>query len=379
MASSQEVHIEVVDPTKKGPLKKFIKMHYDIYRGDPNWVAPLIVDFLERLHPEKNPYLHINDSRLFMAFRDGKPVGRISAHENTMYVEYRKEPVGFFGFFECVDDQAVADALFAAAAGFLKEKGCKILRGPVSHSVNGDPVALLIDGFDSPPVVGMSYNPKYYVDLFESSGFSKIQDFYAFHIPVTGQFAGHISKIAERALKNPRVNIRKSSMKQFDKEAMNLRFLYDEALQNNWGASPWTEENYLYSAKEMKLAIDPDLTFIAEYDGQPAGLALVFKDMNQALIKARGRLLPFGLLKILLNRNKITIARLPVLGVLEKYRNLGIDVALYILSHRAGFEKGYKDGELSWVLESNTMMIRILEHLGTKVYKTYRMYDRAID
>ena len=378
MANQNEVTVVPVDLGNKKQIKQFIKFHYVIYRDDDNWVAPLIIDYLERLNPKKNPYMNHSAVQPFLAYKDGRIAGRITAHENKNHESYHKEKVGFFGFFECIDDQTVADALFFAASEWLKERDLDTMRGPASFSVNGDPIGLLVNAFDSPPVVGMAYNPAYYQALVEKSGFIKAQDFYAYYFKVDNEAPELLKKVAERALRDPKLVIRSANMKNFKQEVDNLKFLYNEALARNWGAVPMTDEEFDHFSGELKLAVDSDLTYVAEYDGKPIGLSLVFKDMNQALKPLRGRLLPFGIIKLLYMKNRITWARLPVLGVLEEYRNRGIDVAFYVKGMEEGFQKGYRDSELSWVLESNTMMTSILDHLGMKIYKTYRVYDRPL-
>ena len=378
MEENKGLQIIPVDLHNRRKTKQFIKFHYSIYRDDPHWVAPLIIDYLERLNPKKNPYFRHSEVQPFIAVRDGRIVGRITAHENNNHVTYHNEKVGFFGFFECENDREAAKGLFFAAARWLREKGLETMRGPMSFSVNGDPIGLLVDGFDSAPVVGMTYNPEYYEKLITGSGFTKAQDFYAYHFSVDKKAPDKFRHIAERAMRDPKLNLRRAKLKNLDQEVEKLKFIYNEALSQNWGAVPMTDEEFDHFTGELKLAVDEDATIIAEYEGKPVGLSLVFKDFNQALKPVNGRLLPFGIIKLLRLRNKITGCRVPVLGVLEPYRNRGIDVALYVKSMDYGYEKGYRDAELSWILESNSMMNKILEHLGMSLYKTYRVYDRDI-
>ncbi len=378
MVEETDIQIIPVAVENKSLVKKFIKFHYSVYEGDKNWTAPLIIDYMERLNPKKNPYFHHSAVQLFLAYRGGEIVGRITAHENNNHVDYQKEKVGFFGFFECIDDQAVANAMFDAASAWLGERGLETMRGPASFSVNGDPVALLIDGFDSPAVIGTSYNPEYYVRLMDDAGFSKIQDFYAYTFEIAENAFDRYKRLSDRALEDPKLTIRSADMKNFKQEIENLKFLYTEALATNWGAVPMTDEEFDHFSGELKLAVDPEMTLIAEYEGKPIGLSLVFKDMNQALKPAKGRLFPFGLLKILYKRNRVDWLRIAVLGVLEPYRNRSIDIAFYVKSMAMGYKKGYRHAELSWILESNTLMNKILDRLGMVLYKTYRMYDRPI-
>ncbi|MBT3271807.1 MAG: N-acetyltransferase [Spirochaetales bacterium] len=377
-AGNNNISVVPVDLQNKKQVKTFIKFHYKIYRDDPNWVAPLIIDYLERLSPKKNPYLHHSHIQLFLAYKNGELAGRISAHENNNHVKFHNEKVGFFGFFECINDQEVADALFSASAEWLAGRGLEIMRGPASFSVNGDPVGMLTDAFTMRPILGMSYNPDYYPELVEKASFVKVQDLNAFHYTLKEEGPERFKKIAERALRDPKLVIRTPDIKNIKKEIESLKFIYNEALAKNWGAVPMTDEEFDHFSSELKLAVDPDITYIAEYDGKPVGLSMVFKDMNQALKPAKGRLFPFGLLKILRMRKKISWVRVPVLGVLEEYRTRGIDVAFYVKSMEAAYEKGYREAEMSFILESNKMMSRILLHLGFTIYKTYRVYDRDI-
>ena len=314
----------------------------------------------------------------FLAYKNGNIAGRITAHENNNHVAYHHEKIGFFGFFECIDDQDVANELFNAAAKWLKDRGLTAMRGPASFSVNGDPIGLLVDGFDSTPIVGMVYNPKYYISLFEKAGLLKSQDLFAYRFDITKKGSEKLKGIVARALKDPKLTIRTARKKDIKKELDKLKFIYNEALANNWGAVPMTEDEFEHFSGELKLAVDEDMTHIAEYDGKPVGLSLVFRNFNEALQSARGRLFPFGLIKILLKQKKISWVRVPVLGVLEPYRNRGIDIIFYSRMMEIGFKKGYQFGELSYILESNSNMNSIIQRLGSDIYKTYRLYDRAL-
>ena len=378
MSTINGIVVKPVDFSQKRHVKEFIDFHYSIYKDDPNWVAPLIIDYLEKFNPKKNPYLKHSQAQLFLAYSNNNIVGRISAHENKNHVEYHKEPVGFFGFFECIDDQTVANALFEEAGNWLKGLGLKTMRGPASFSFNGDPAGLLIECFDKPPLVNMAYNPQYYAGLLESAGFVKAQDLYAYYFPVVKTMPERIRKIADRALSDPKLVIRTPNMKNLRREIEKLKFIYNETLSTNWGAVPMTDEEVDHFSSTLKLVLDPDVTLIAEYDGNPVGISMVFVDMNHAMQSAKGRLFPFGLIKILLNKRKVDWVRVPVLGVLEQYRIKGIDAVFYVKCTEAAYKKGYRHSELSWVLESNTMMNKILHHLGMHIYRTYRMYDRSL-
>ena len=376
MAAS--IEILPVDLADRRQVKRFIKFHFRIYRDDKYWVAPLTIDYLERLNPKKNPYFHHSKVQPFLAIRDGEIVGRITAHENNRHVAFHNESVGFFGYFETIDDVSVAEALFGAAGKWLSERGVERMRGPASFSVNGDPVGLLVDGFDSTPIIGTSYNPAYYERLITNAGFTTIQDFFAHYSEVRKTVSDRVERIAKRAMKDPKLVVRRPDMKNYMQEIEKLKFIYNQALSRNWGAVPMTDEEFRHFSKDLKLAVDPEVSFVAEYDGEPVGICLVFVDLNRALQAAKGRLLPFGLLKILAKKRSITWVRMPVLGVLERYRMKGIDAVFYYKSMIAAYKRGYRHGELSWILESNQMMRRILENLGMHVYKTYRVYEKPV-
>lgn len=377
MSPSPAVTVRTVELGNKGQLKTFIRFPWKVYEDDPNWVPPLIFDQLQFFNPGKNPYFLHSQAQLFMAYRDGEPVGRISAHENTRHIEVHKDGAGFFGFFECINDREVAAVLFNAAAGWLREKGYRVMRGPMSFSVHHE-VGLLIDAFDQPPVIRMTYNPRYYVDLIEDYGFRKAQDLYAYRLLDQEQIPKWVYRVAEFAQEDPALVVRTGKMKDFEKEKLNIKKVYREAWEENWGAIPLTDEEFEYLAQELKLVLEPNLTFIAEYNGQPVGMSMVLPDLNPALRKANGRLLPFGLIKILLERRKCKGLRMPLMGVLKKYRHMGIDAVFYVRTEEAGRKKGYTHGELSWILESNTAARGVVEKIGAKQYKTYRIYDKPL-
>jgi len=313
-----------------------------------------------------------------MAFRGEEPVGRISAHENTQHSQVHKDGAGFFGFFECVNDQPVANALFDAAANWLRGRGLETMRGPMSFSVNHE-VGLLIDPFDEPPFIRMTYNPPYYAGLIEGCGLRKIQDLYAYAMFESEDFPKRLRDIAGFVLEDPKLVVRTMDVRDFKNERDRIKKIYTEAWSENWGAVPLTEEEFDHIVGEFKLIYDRDLSFIAEYDGKPAGLSLVLPDMNQALKKAGGRLFPFGLLKILWHRRKITSWRMPVLGVLKKHRMRGIEAVFCCRTYDAAKKnRNYRKCELSWILESNTAANSLLRKMGARRSKAYRIYEKQL-
>ena len=378
MAGLLPVLISSIELGHRKQLKKFIKFPWNIYRNDPNWVPPLIFDQLRFFTPGKNPYLSHSKAQLFMAFRGEEPVGRISAHENNQHSQVHKDGAGFFGFFECINDQTVANALFDAASSWLRERGLKTMRGPLSFSMN-DEVGLLIDAFDEPPFIRMTYNPSYYAGLIEGYGLQKIQDLYAYAMFESEEFPKKLRDIAGFVLEDPKLVVRRMDVRDFKSEIGRIKKIYTEAWSENWGAVPLTEEEFDRIVGEFKLIFDRDLSFIAEYDGEPAGLSLVLPDMNQALKKAGGRLFPLGLLKILWHKQKISSWRMPVMGVLKEHRMRGIEAVFCCRTYDAAKKnRAYRKCELSWVLESNTAANAVLKKMGARRSKTYRIYEKQL-
>ncbi len=378
MAGSVPVSIRPIELGNRRQLKAFVKFPWEIYRDNPYWVPPLILDQLQFFTPGKNPYFSHSTAQLFMAFRGHEPVGRISARENNQHIRVHKDGVGFFGFFECIDDQAAANALFDVASAWLRERGLKTLRGPVSFSVHHE-VGLLVDAFDEPPLIRMTYNPAYYAGLIEGYGLQKIQDLYAYVMCESEEMPKWLHGFSDSVLEDPKLVVRTVDVRDFKNEMERIRKIYAEAWSGNWGAVPLTEEEFDRIVGELRLIYDSDLFFIAEYDGEPAGMSLVLPDMNQALKTADGRLFPLGLLKILWHRRKIDAWRMPILGVRQEHRMRGIEVVLCRRTYDvAKKNRNYRKGEMSWVLESNTAANAVLKKLGARRSKTYRIYEKAL-
>lgn len=379
--------IHIVPVTTQKQLREFAKFPWTIYRDDPNWVPPIFTDHLALLDPKKHPFHEHADMQLFLAVRGGAVVGTISAHINHRHNEIHKDKVGFFGFFEVVQEYAVAEALFDAASTWLREQGMEAIRGPENFSQNEE-VGLLVDSFDRPRVIMMTYNPPYYQDFIERAGFGKAQDLYAWLIR-TNVFDYDVQRlprkfvrVADQARSREDLVVRKMDMKRYDAEVEIAKIIYNAAWEKNWGFVPFTEHEIEHLAQELKMILDPDIVHIAEVDGKPAGICLGVPDVNQALLKARPQpntwSLPLTLAKFLWHRRKIDTLRLMIMGVLPEYRTMGIDALFYVETARSAFAKGYEYCEMSWILESNDMMNRIIERLGGRIYKTYRIYEKPI-
>ena len=339
------------------------------------------------LTPGRHPFHEHADVQLFLAEQGGDVVGTICAHVNRRHNEIHEDKVGFFGFFETVNDWRVADALLKTAAAWLRERGMEAIRGPENFSQNEE-VGLLIDGYDAAPVIMMTYNPRYYRDLIEGAGFQKAQDLWAWIIP-TDIFDKDVQRmprkflhVAEQARERCNLVVRNIDKKQWDREVGIAKEVYNEAWEKNWGFVAMTDHEIEHLGDELKFIVDPDIVYIAEVEGKPVGISLGVPDVNQAFLRARPQpnswSLPLTLVRFLLNRRKINTFRLMIMGVVPEYRALGIDALFYVETARAAFAKGYDWCEMSWILESNDMMNRIIERLGGKIYKTYRVYEKPL-
>jgi len=358
-------------------VEAFIRFPFRLYDASAHWCPPLLLERREFLDPRKNPVYEYAKIQLFLALRGSEVVGTVAAIANGRYGQFHPEDrhVGFFGLFECVEDQAVADALFAAAAGWLGGEGLRVMRGPVNFTTN-DIVGLLVDGFDDDPTIMMPYNHAYYGDLFETARFTKAKDLFAFRL-TEANYKGQIDSVAAKLQARGRIRIRPIDLGRFHEELEFVRTCYNSAWAKNWGFVPWTDRELAFIAKELKPLVEERFAFVAEIEGKPAGFSISIPDANQALRLARGRLFPFGLLRILwkLKVQKCTRLRTIAMGVLPEHRRRGIDV---ILVHHLIRNSVGTGSEMGWVLEDNEPMLSMLRRLGAEKAKTYRVYDRPV-
>ncbi|MCX6160695.1 MAG: hypothetical protein NTV87_05080 [Ignavibacteriae bacterium] len=360
----------------------FIKFPWKIYKGNPNWVPPLIFDVRNNLDPKKNPFFDHAEVKYFLAYKDDRIAGRIAGIINDNHNKFYNDKTGFWGFFECIDDVETAGKLFAAVNAFLKDKGMDLMRGPVNPSTN-DEIGLLVNAFDKPPVALMTYNPEYYINLVESNGHVKAKNLFAYlvskdTIAVNRKAMDKLKRISDMVLKKENIKIRKINMKDFENELLRVMEVYNKAWEDNWGFVPMTDDEFKHIAKMFKAIIDKDLVFFAEAGGKPVGFSLAFPDVNQALIKLNGRLFPFGIFKFLSAKKKINIMRMLTMGVITEYQRKGIDAVFVQNTIDEGLAKGYFGAEISWILEDNIPMVRTAVNLGADKYKTYRIYDKKI-
>jgi GNAT superfamily N-acetyltransferase len=362
----------------KKDLRLFIKFPWKVYAGNEYWVPPLLLDRKKVLDRSKNPFYRHAEMELFLAMRGRDLVGRVGAIVNHLHNSVHKENIGFFGFFECINDQTVSSALFDAARTWLVSKGVSAMRGPVNPSTNDD-CGLLIDGFEESPAVMMPYNPPFYSTLVESYGMKKVMDLYAYELRKERMEVGRAVRLANLVRQRTATRIRTLEMKRLQSEVDLIKSVYNDAWSLNWGFVPLTDEEIDHLAADLKQIVDPDLALFAEVNGQVVGFILALPDFNQVLKRIpNGRLFPFGLVKILLYRSKIDSARLIIAGVIKEYQRRGIDAILYTEILERAAEKGIYRGEASWILESNKMMTGGLEAMNAERTKTYRMYEMNI-
>ncbi|NOY88368.1 MAG: N-acetyltransferase [FCB group bacterium] len=372
--------IEVVEVESSSQLKKFITYPNYLYRNDKNYVTPLLMERKEFFDWEKNPFYKTASVKLFLAKKNNEIVGRIATCINYNHNQYHNEQVGFFGFFDCPDDYEIASTLLKVAMITLKKAGMEKMRGPMNFSTNHE-CGFLVEGFDSPPVIMMTYNQPYLPKLAEKFGLKKTMDLLAYKLTKEEGIPERIQKVVDKLAKRSNITLRNLKMSAFDKEVELINTVYNQAWQYNWGFVPMEKEEFDYTAKNLKQVVDPDLVFIAEYEGQPVAFSLALPDLNQALIHLKGRLFPLGLLKLLWHtkvRNKIDGVRLITFGVIPQFQKRGIDSMLYLATYKKGRSKGYAWAELSWILETNELMCKAAEQMGAKVYKRYRIVEMPI-
>jgi len=354
--------------------REFLAFPYRHYRNDPHWVAPLRIAQRDLLDTAKHPFWAHAELQCFLARNAAGAVGRIAAILDRNYLEFHHEPAGFFGFLETVNDPEVAQALLEAAAGWLRQRGARVFRGPMNPSTNYE-CGLLVEGFDSSPQVMMPYNPPYYAALLEQAGLRRAKDLYAYYARTREAATGKVARVARRALQGNELCIRPMRTHDLKAEATLAWEIYNSAWGRNWGFVPMSRDEFLFLVRDMRPILDPELILFGEVGGKAVAFVLALPDINRALKHARGRLFPLGLLKIMYHKRTIRSLRVITLGVLEEYRTAGVAAGLYAELIRRSSRRGYQDAEMSWVLEDNVLMNRSLEALGARRYKTYRIYE----
>jgi len=370
-------NIEVVPITcNTGDIKKFVKFSWKIYSGNPYWVPPLIFDQVKFIR--KGPYHEVGIIQPFMAYREGKAVGRIIAHYDKRHNHYFKEKRGCVGFFESVDDKTVSRALFKASENWLIEQGMTTMVGPMNFLMY-DPSGILIDHYEGIPPLELGYNPEYYAKLFEDYGFTKLSDWYAYRFTDKSEFPEIYYKMRDRIVqRESEITYRTPDMNNYQAETEKIMAVFNKAWEDNFGHYPLTEKQIEFFAKELKTIMKPELVIMAEKNEELVGFLLALPDANLALKRANGRLFPFGLIKILLGMKKIYRIKIFMMGVLQEFRRKGFDAVFYVEILDRAKKMGYKEADCSLIEENNKITINMLNRLGAEQYKTYRFYSKTV-
>jgi hypothetical protein len=336
------------------------------------------------LNTKRHPFYKTSDVEMFLAAREGRTVGRIMAILNHAHNEFHGERAGFFGFFEVENDFEAASSLLESAREWVRSRGAEVIRGPVNPSTNYE-CGLLVEGFDKDPAVMMPYNFAYYADFMERYGMKKAMDLYAFDIAEKYFIVSDkLKRVADRLRKKDRISVRAVNMKDFKREVEIVRNIYNDAWSHNWGFVPVSEEEFSHLAKDLKQIVDHRVVLIAEQEVEgraeprPIGFLLAVPDINRALKKLRGRLLPFGLVKLLWHSRKINFIRIITMGIVREYQSMGGGAIFLDEIYHRGPGSGYPSGEMSWVLENNVMMNRAADLIGGRRSKTYRIYEMPL-
>ncbi len=363
-------------------LSRFIDLPFRLYRENPYWVPPLRRDVARLLNPKKNAFFDHGQIQPFLAEDvTGKVVGRVAAIVNGMHLKKYDDGVGFFGFFECEEHYDVAEALFDAAADWLKTQGLTALRGPANPSLN-DTAGLLVDGFDRPPAILMPYNPPCYEEFLLRYGFERAMTMWAYYAHYkfvqTDRMRRGVAIVKRR---HPGLRLRTIDMKRFDEEARIILALYNDAWSENWGHVPMTERELVHLAAELKQVIDPRIVYLLEDEGEPVAFSITLPDVNQALRHVKdGRLFPFGLAKLLaaVKLGAIHDARMPLMGVRRDYHGKGLDALLILHTIDNGPPLGYLAAEVSWVLDVNKVLLNAFDNMNAVRDKEYAMFEKGL-
>jgi len=373
--------LQVLKLEGKSALNDFIRLPWSLYMDDPMWVPPLLLERRMHLSP-KNPYFEHAKFCSWITYRNDKPVGRISAQIDRLYVDRHQNATGFFGMLEAEDNSLTFRALLGTAENWLRNQGMQRISGPFNLSINQE-LGLLVDGFDTPPSVMMGHARPYYAHRIEENGYRKEKDLLAYLIDSNFAPLETIQKIATRA-KN-RVHTRPLQKSHFSKELQIIKNIFNDAWSENWGFVPFTDAEFEHLGKDLKFIVNEELICIAEVDGEPAAFLVILPNLNEVIRDLNGRLLPMGWLKMLwrLKVKYPKTARIPLMGVRRRYHDtlLGAALAFAVIRgiQEPGIKLGIREIELSWILEDNKGMRNIIESIKGRVYKTYRTYSKELN
>ena len=369
----------VVFVSSESEKKDFIEFPYHHYAGDPFWVPPLKIQQKGLLDTRKNPFFKEADIALFLAYHNGRIAGRIAAIHNHSYNRYNNESAGFFGFFECIENQLVADLLFRVAGDWLRGRGCTKLLGPMNPGLL-DEIGIQVEGFDKYPAIMMPHSKPWYDDLIKNAGLSKEMDLFSYKVTQQSVSYERMDRAVEIVKKRtPGLSIRPVNIKRFDQEIDIIHHIFNKAWAKNWGFYEVSKDVLVHLGKDLKLLIDTDFAHVAEVDGNPVAFSVALPDYNQVFRKMDGTLFPTGFLKLLWHKRKINGIRTALMGVLPEYQGRGIDALLTREAIVNGLKRGFNSSEVGWLLETNTDILRVVERLGAQREKTYRLYGQPLD
>jgi len=374
--------ITIVEARSPAEMERFVRLPLRLNAGDPAWSPPLLMERREALSAKVNPFFQHAEAAFFLAVRNGRDVGRISAQIDRLAPPDPEGPAGYFGMIAAEDDGAVFAALFAAAEGWLKARGQTRALGPFNLSINEE-IGLLVDGFDTPPMLMMGHDPRYAGGRVEEQGYAKVKDVFAYICDTTTDIPAAARRRIERG-PPPGVTLRPLDLKRYDEEVRTLTEIFNDAWAGNWGFTPLTEAETDHLGKSLKLLLNPKLFWFAEVDGQPVGFGVVLPNLNEAVRDLDGRLFPFGIVKLLwrLKVAGVKSGRLPLMGVkrsaFSDVRGAMLPFLIIDNLRREALKAGITRVEMSWILEDNKPMRRIIEAVGGERYKAYRIYGKAL-
>ena len=376
---SSEINIVALPRTPRAVMR-FLQVSYGIYREDPNWVAPLLMD-LKKVFTDENPLFEHAEMQLWVAARGGRDVGRIAGILDRDYNRFASDNAAFFGFYECVDDRTVSRALFDAVFAWARQKDVRRMLGPMNPTTN-DECGLLVEGLGERPVLMMAYNPACYIGLIEAEGFRKAKDLLAYYVDIAKAPLDRLDRLAAKTRqRNPELTFKAVRRKTLADDLTKIKEVYNSAWQDNWGFTPMTDAEIDFMAKRLKPMLVEGLVWVVESPAEAVGFMLAIPDYNEALQPLRGRLFTprlLGAIPYFLQRKFPKRCRVVILGTKESYRNRGLEAVMLSEGFKTGRRVGFQDAEASWILEDNTRMCRLMEIFGGHVYRRYRIYEREL-
>lgn len=372
--------LEILPVRSEEERSEFLNLPWSLYEDDPTWVPPLLLERRQHLS-SRNPYFRHATFQAWIARRGRQAVGRISAQVDRLHLQRYDDRTGFFGLIEAQDNPEVFRALFGAAQTWLRDRGMRRVCGPFNLSINEE-CGLLVEGFDTPPMVMMGHALPYYPGRIEEQGFTKAQDLLAYWIRSDFEAPRYLDALISRV--GERVRLRPMRRREFAEDLTIIKDIFEDAWSGNWGFLPFTTEEFAEMGKNLKLLVPPELVRIAEVDGEPAAMMVVFPNLNEAVRDLNGRLLPLGWLKLLwrLKVSGVKTGRVPLMGVRRRFQGsrLGATLALMMITslQSSARRRGMEEVEMSWILESNMGMRNIIEALGGKPYKRYRIFQKDL-